>query len=83
MDSDEAGIHELSLKAFLCSEEDEDQIIEIFGKRFAFHFSRIAGFGHLFVQVYLQIVRTSDINCDESASFNSLPHLYYIHTMGS
>ena len=37
-DSDETGIHKLSLKAFLCSEEDEDQTIEIFGKRFAIDF---------------------------------------------
>ena len=40
-DSDETGIHKLSLKAFLCSEEDKDQTIEIFGKRFANDFLRI------------------------------------------
>lgn len=40
-DSDETGIHKLSLKAFLCSEEGEHQTVEIFGKRFAIDFSRI------------------------------------------
>ena len=32
--SDGTDIHELTLKAFLCSEEDKHQALEIFGKRF-------------------------------------------------
>ena len=32
--SDGTDIHELALEAFLCSEEDKHQALEIFGKRF-------------------------------------------------
>ena len=83
-DSDGTDIHELSLKTFLCSEEDNlHQAPEIFEeKRFVVLCSLVQGW-HIWPIVHLQIIWTSDVNCDAAATFNSVLHFYYLHTMGS
>ena len=59
-DSDETGSHKLSLKEFLCSEEDEDQTIEIFGKRFAIDFSRIDDFA---IYLFILLADCQNVRC--------------------
>ena len=59
-DSDETDSHKLSLKAFLCSEEDEDQTIEIFGKRFAIDFSRIDDFA---IYLFILLADCQNVRC--------------------